>query len=252
MAEPLLRLENISKTYGSTYKNQVLFNINLDINPGTFLSFIGPSGSGKSTLLNIIGTLDKPTSGEFFFNNQLVNTLSENQLADFRNHTLGFIFQFHYLFPEFTALENVLMPYRIAHKGKPGKIIIDHARELLYRVGIEEKTNTKIINLSGGQQQRVAIARSLINGPKLILADEPTGSLDTETALQILELLKEINREMDTTFIVVTHDRSIAAGSHRVVELVDGSISREFSTDNVRQGESLKDLEKYSCRDCTF
>ncbi len=248
MAENVLKMLNINKIYGTTIKNQVLFDISLDISSGTFLSLIGPSGSGKSTLLNILGTLDKPSSGELFIDGRFINALTENQLADFRNKTLGFIFQFHYLFPDFTALENVLMPYIISHTGKPDSKIIEHARELLEKVGIEDKTNDKIINLSGGQQQRVAIARSLINNPKLILADEPTGSLDTETANQILELLKEINKEMGTTFVIVTHDPSIATRSDRIIELVDGKVSRDFLNNENGQGRANGGLDKYSCR----
>ncbi len=224
MAE-ILTLKNINKTYGLNTKNptQVLFDLSLGIEEKSFNAIIGQSGSGKSTLLNIIGTLDKPTSGEVLFNGKKLNEYTKDELADFRNQSIGFIFQFHYLLPEFTALENVLMPYRISKK-EVTKEILDRAHELLEIVGLKEFENNLANNLSGGQQQRVAIARSLINHPQIILADEPTGNLDSDTTENIYQLLREINRTLETTFIIITHDRHIAEKTDRIIEVKDGKI----------------------------
>ena len=221
----ILTLNNINKIYGENTKNptQVLFDLNLNIEEKSFNAIIGQSGSGKSTLLNIIGTLDKPSSGEVVFNGVPLNDYSKDQLADFRNQTIGFIFQFHYLLPEFTALENVLMPYRIS-KQEVTQEILDRANELLQIVGLEKYKNNLATNLSGGQQQRVAIARSLINNPKIVLADEPTGNLDSDTTESVYKLLREINQKYETTFIIITHDRHIAEKTDRIIEIKDGRI----------------------------
>jgi lipoprotein-releasing system ATP-binding protein len=221
----ILTLNKICKTYGENTKNptKVLFDIDLEFEESSFNSIIGQSGSGKSTLLNIVGSLDRPTSGEILFKGESLNTLSKNELAEYRNRTLGFIFQFHYLLPEFTALENVLMPYRISKKPITDEVT-ERANELLDIVGLEKFKHKLATNLSGGQQQRVAIARSLINNPSIVLADEPTGNLDSDSTENVYELLREINAKFKTTFIIITHDRNIAEKTDRVIEIKDGRI----------------------------
>ena len=218
-----MELKNITKTYGTKIKTQVLFGIDLEFKKGSFNSIIGQSGSGKSTLLNILGTLDRPTEGEIIIDSVNTNRMSEKELSTLRNRAMGFIFQFHYLLPEFTALENVLMPYRITKKPVTDEVI-QKAQDLLKLVGLEKYQNNLAPNLSGGQQQRVAIARSLMNDPKILLADEPTGNLDSDTTEQIYELLRTINRELGTTFIIITHDRHIAEKADRIIEIKDGRI----------------------------
>ncbi|MCM0647190.1 ABC transporter ATP-binding protein [Clostridium swellfunianum] len=223
----IISLKNINKTYGTLIKTQVLRNVNLSFEEGTFNSIIGASGSGKSTLLNIMGTLDKPTDGEIFIAGKRTDTMKKNQLADLRNQTIGFIFQFHYLLPEFTALENVLMPNRI-YSPRPSKETIDRANELLDLVGLAKVKNNLATNMSGGQQQRTAIARALMNNPKIILADEPTGNLDSESTENIYNLMRDINKRFNTTFVVITHDRRIAEKADRIVEIKDGRISMDI------------------------
>lgn len=220
----VIELRNIEKVYGTLIKTPALLNLNLSFEEASFNSIIGQSGSGKSTLLNIIGTLDTPTSGEVVIDGKNTKGMNKNQLAALRNETIGFIFQFHHLLPEFTALENVLMPYRIM-KGKPSKEIYERANKLLDLVGLSKVKNNLATMMSGGQQQRTAIARALINNPKIILADEPTGNLDSESTENIYNLLREINEKYKTTFIVVTHDRKIAEKTDRIVEMKDGKIS---------------------------
>lgn len=219
----IIDLKNINKIYGTLVKTQVLYDVNLSFEEGTFNSIIGASGSGKSTLLNILGTLDKPTSGQVLIDGQITDTMKKNALADLRNQTIGFIFQFHYLLPEFTALENVLMPYNIKN-SKPSKESIARAEELLDLVGLSKVKNNLATNMSGGQQQRTAIARALMNNPKIILADEPTGNLDSDSTETIYNLMRDINKKFNTTFIVITHDRKIAEKADRIVEIKDGRI----------------------------
>lgn len=223
----ILELKDINKIYGKDVQTQVLYDINLSFGDGTFNSVIGQSGSGKSTLLNIMGTLDQPTSGEVTIAGTKVNTMKGNPLADLRNRTIGFVFQFHYLLPEFTALENVLMPFRIQN-GKVTKEVKERAEELMKLVGLEKVKNNPANRMSGGQQQRTAIARSLINNPKIILADEPTGNLDSESTENIYELLRKINEERKTTFIIITHDRRIAEKADRIIEIKDGRINLDL------------------------
>jgi lipoprotein-releasing system ATP-binding protein len=224
----IISLNNINKIYGTVIKTQVLHDVNLSFEEGTFNSIIGSSGSGKSTLLNIMGTLDKPTNGEVFINGKRTDTMKKNELAELRNQTIGFIFQFHYLLPEFTALENVLMPYEIK-AGKPSKEILERAHELLELVGLTKVKNNLATNMSGGQQQRTAIARALMNNPKIILADEPTGNLDSESTENIYNLMRDINKKFKTTFIVITHDRRIAEKADRIIEIKDGRVSMEIA-----------------------
>ncbi|EOR24499.1 ABC transporter [Clostridium sartagoforme AAU1] len=219
----IINLNNINKTYGDVIKTKVLNNINLSIEEGSFNSIIGSSGSGKSTLLNIMATLDKPTTGDVFINGEKTSIMNKNELAELRNETLGFIFQFHHLLPEFTALENVLLPYNIKH-SKPSKEIIKKAEELLCLVGLDKVKNNIATKMSGGQQQRTAIARALMNNPKIILADEPTGNLDSESTENIYNLMRDINKMFNTTFVVITHDRKIAEKADRIIEIKDGKI----------------------------
>ena len=219
----IIELKNISKVYGTTIKTEVLHGINLSFEEHSFNSIIGASGSGKSTILNIMGTLDRPTTGEVYINGKRTDNMGKNELAELRNKTIGFIFQFHYLLPEFTVLENVLMPYNIGH-GKPTKKIISRAEELLNLVGLTEVKGNMANNISGGQQQRTAIARALINNPKIVLADEPTGNLDSKSTENVYELLRDINEEFKTTFIIITHDDRIAEKTSRIVEIEDGTI----------------------------
>jgi len=219
-----IKISKVDKIYGTSIKTQVLFDINLSFEEESFNSIIGQSGSGKSTLLNIIGTLDKPTNGEVFINGDSTSKMSKNQLAELRGEQLGFIFQFHYLLPEFTAIENVLMPIR-ANKKPVTKEIIDRANELMDLVGLTDVKDNLANNMSGGQQQRVAIARALMNQPKIILADEPTGNLDSDTTETVYELLREINIKYKTTFIIITHDRRIAEKADRIIEIKDGKVN---------------------------
>ena len=223
--DDIIILEKINKFYGDEVVFQVLFDI-LYIKRGKFTTIVGPSGSGKSTLLNIIGLLESPTSGKVFLDGQDVSSLNKDELAACRNEKIGFIFQFHYLLPEFTAIENILIPYWIG-KGRPPGEIVDRALHLMDRIGIKKFSGKYPNQLSGGQQQRVAIARALINKPKIIFADEPTGNLDSKTSNLVMELLKEIVDEQKTSLVMVTHDPNIAAGADRVVEIVDGRINSD-------------------------
>lgn len=223
----IIELKNIDKIYGTSIKTQVLYDINLSFREKSFNSIIGQSGSGKSTLLNIMGTLDKPTNGEVYIEGKRIDKMKKNELALLRNETIGFIFQFHYLLPEFTAIENVLMPYLIKNT-KPTKEIYNRANELLDMVGLNEVKNNLATNMSGGQQQRTAIARALINNPKIILADEPTGNLDSDSTENIYRLLRDINIKFGTTFIIITHDRRIAEKADRIVEIKDGKVNMDI------------------------
>ena len=227
MRKNIIELNNIDKIYGNTVKTQVLFDLNLDIKEGSFNSIIGQSGSGKSTLLNIVGTLDKPTNGEVYIGGTRTDQMKKNDLAALRNETMGFIFQFHYLLPEYTALENVLMPKRIMEKNL-SKETIDRANELMSLVGLEKVKNNLSTNMSGGPQQRTAIARALMNNPKIILADEPTGNLDSDTTENIYNLLRDIDEKFQTTFVIVTHDRRIAEKTDRIIEVKDGRIALDI------------------------
>jgi lipoprotein-releasing system ATP-binding protein len=219
----IIELKNINKIYGTSVKTQVLHDVNLSVETGSFNAIIGQSGSGKSTLLNILGTLDQPTSGEILINGIPTSKMKAPQLAALRNQTLGFIFQFHYLLPEFTALENVLMPVRI--KGeKITPEVLKKAHDLMELVGLSKVKNNLATQMSGGQQQRTAIARSLMNDPKIILADEPTGNLDSDTTEQVYELMCKINKTFNTTFLIITHDRKVAEKTDRIIEIKDGRI----------------------------
>lgn len=219
----IIELKKVNKIYGKDIQTQVLFDVNLSVEQGAFSSIIGASGSGKSTLLNLIGTLDKATSGEVFIDGKNTMNLNAKQLAILRNSTIGFIFQFHYLLNEFTAFENVLMPYKMQH-GRPSKAIIERAQELLDLVGISNVKNNYANKMSGGQQQRTAIARALINQPKLVLADEPTGNLDSHSSEGVFEIFRNINKVFQTTFLIVTHDQRIAQATNKQILVQDGRI----------------------------
>jgi lipoprotein-releasing system ATP-binding protein len=223
-AAPLLRVEHVDKVYGGPVPTQVLFDINLTVYPGEFVAIIGPSGSGKSTLLNLLGALDRPTRGRVLLDGRDISTLDDDELAALRNRTLGFIFQFHYLLLDFTALENAVMPRWIAHKVVQPEDR-EAAREVLARVGLAQRGSRRARDLSGGEQQRVAIARALAHRPRLVLADEPTGNLDTATGDQVFELMREFNRDWGTTFLVITHDPRIAERMDRILRIVDGRLS---------------------------
>jgi lipoprotein-releasing system ATP-binding protein len=219
----VIELNHVDKIYSNGVDLQVLFDVNLNFETGSFNSIVGQSGSGKTTLLNIIGTLDRPTRGEVIIDGNRVNTMTKNQVAELRNRVIGFVFQFHFLLPEFTALENVLMPYRIQQPRIPSDII-KRAEDLFELVGISRVINNPATRMSGGQQQRTAIIRALINNPSVILADEPSGNLDTENTEAIYKIFRDINKEYGTTFIIVTHDRRIAEQTDRIVEIRDGRI----------------------------
>jgi lipoprotein-releasing system ATP-binding protein len=228
MSTLLVALEGLRKTYNAGLPNEqeVLHGIDLTLQPGEFTALIGPSGSGKSTLLNILGLLEYASSGEYRLNGGDVTALDDDARTRARHSTLGFIFQFHHLLPAFTALENVMLPAMIGGEGV-GKVTRDRAAYLLDAVGLKAAYHKKPGALSGGMQQRVAIARALVRSPRLVLADEPTGNLDTHSSDSIFELMRQFNREQGTAFLVVTHDPRLAARCDRIVELVDGRIDSD-------------------------
>jgi len=225
VAEEILRLERASKAYGlgTPLEVEVLHDINLAMQRGEFLALIGPSGSGKSTLLNIIGLLDRPTTGRLFLKGRDTGALGDAELTRLRGHSIGFVFQYHYLISAFTALENVMMPM-LVDRGFPSPEIKRRAETLMDQVGLSAVADNLAMNMSGGQQQRVAIARSLAMRPDLVLADEPTGNLDTKSADSAFELMQEVNRQDGTTFLIVTHNLDMARRCDRIVEVVDGRI----------------------------
>lgn len=246
MDKPFIQLLDIRKVYGTTIKTEVLHGITFGVDKGEFMSIIGTSGSGKSTLLNIMGTLDYPSTGSYYFDGVELAKMKPQQLAEFRNQKLGFIFQFHHLLPEFTAIENVLMPYWI-RGGTATKAMQKKAEAVLEMVNMSNQKNNKSLDLSGGQQQRVAIARALMNEPALVLADEPTGNLDSDATEQVYQLMKSINQELGTTFIIVTHDRHLAAKTSRMIEMQDGNIVRNLSISKKNSMEIWKDIRPCTC-----
>ncbi len=223
---PLLKVERLQKHFiHEGQQLQVLRGIDLEVQPGEMLAVIGPSGAGKSTLLHLMGTLDLPTHGRILYQGQDVTRLSSAKLAEFRNQTIGFVFQFHHLLPEFTALENVMMPGLIG--GLPRGSLKTRATRLLDEVGLSHRLRHRPGELSGGEQQRVALARALTMQPKVIFADEPTGNLDSATSKAVHDLLFELNRLHQTTFLVVTHNRELAARMPRMVRMRDGLIEED-------------------------
>ena len=222
--ETLIRIVDLHKSYyDGESELPVLQGINLEIYMSELLAVVGASGVGKSTLLHIIGTLDRPTVGNVLYEEQDVFTLSDTELARFRNKEIGFVFQFHHLLPEFTALENVAMGALITSSNN--KTVYEEAASLLDYVGLSERLSHYPSQLSGGERQRVAIARSLINQPKVVLADEPTGNLDRRSSEAVLELLWDLNAKSGQTFVIVTHNQELAQQVDRVIQLVDGKIS---------------------------
>jgi lipoprotein-releasing system ATP-binding protein len=237
--EPLLVVSDLKKDYlQGDVVTSVLKGISFEIYAGEFVAMLGPSGSGKSTLLSILGTLLRPSSGRFTMLGQELTRADEMALAQFRNRNIGFVFQYHHLLPDFSALENVMFPAVAA--GLMEEEEAEHrASMLLKRVGLGHRLSFKATSLSGGQKQRVAVARALMNNPALVLADEPTGNLDRESAHQVMELLKEINAESDTTFLISTHDPEIAKRCQRRITVVDGRIASNETKTPPPNGKEL-------------
>ncbi len=231
MSKEIIRLEKISKHYhvGSEIV-KALQEVNLSINKNEFVAMMGPSGSGKSTLMNMLGCLDTPTSGHYHLNGMDVSKMSDNELAEVRNKEIGFVFQTFNLLPRSTALENVMLPLIYAGISKHERI--RRAEEALASVQLADRINHKPNELSGGQRQRVAVARALVNKPSLILADEPTGNLDSKTSVEIISLLEEIHR-MGNTIVLVTHEEDIAEHAHRIVRLRDGKIEEDKPNEKI-------------------
>jgi lipoprotein-releasing system ATP-binding protein len=224
MADPAaLIVEDLVKEYGDAVKTRALDGVSVRLERGELVALIGPSGSGKSTLLNIIGLLDRPTSGRVILDGVDTSRLDDDGLTRARASLLGFVFQFHHLLPAFTAVENVMLP-AWGHRGVPGRQLRRDAEEMLATIGLADRLHHRAKDLSGGQQQRVAIARALVHRPRVILADEPTGNLDTASSDEVFALMRRFNRELHTTIMVVTHDPRIAAGCGRSIELVDGRV----------------------------
>ena len=218
----LLEVRDLVKTYGSgETATPVLKGLDLSLQTGELAALLGPSGSGKSTLLTILGTLMQPSSGRHTMLGEDLTVAGDRALTEFRNRHIGFVFQFHHLLPDFTALENVIFPAAV-RAGRETAAARERGSELLARVGLENRTNFLATKLSGGQKQRVAIARALMNQPELVLADEPTGNLDRESAQQVMDLIGEINRNEQTTFLISTHDEKIAASCRRQIRVEDG------------------------------
>ncbi len=232
--ENLIRIDNLRKSfYDGDSELQVLKGVNLDVRKAEILAIMGASGVGKSTLLHLLGTLDRPTAGNIYYEEQDITAFSERDLTRFRNEAIGFVFQFHQLLPEFTALENVAMGGLIRNaKGfvavngssLPHSEVNETAEHLLDSVGLSERLEHYPSQLSGGERQRVAIARALINQPTVVLADEPTGNIDDKTSESVLDVLQDINERLNQTFVIVTHDSRLSARAHRMVQLVDGRI----------------------------
>ena len=223
MADPVVELRGVVKEYGDVIRTRVLHGLDLRLEAGEFTALIGPSGSGKSTLLNLVGLLDRPTAGRLFIAGKDVEALDDDGLARHRGRSIGFVFQFHHLLPEFSAVENVMIPM-MALRGRTDPDMRECAGALLAQVGLGRLLDRRVTLLSGGQQQRVAIARALAMAPRLVLADEPTGNLDTASADEIFTLLRQSNQRAGTTFLIVTHDPRLADRCDRIVELVDGRI----------------------------
>ena len=226
MSETVVKIENVVRTYTmGDNEVQALKGVSFEIQQGEFLAIMGPSGSGKSTCMNMIGCLDRPTSGTVEINGKLTSEMSEKELAVLRNKTIGFVFQQYHLIPGMTVLENVMLPLKYQ------KMDVGTRKELavksLKSVGLEERIHHRPHELSGGQKQRVAIARAMVTSPKILLADEPTGALDSVTGKQVMELFRQINKEQGTTIIIVTHDPGIGASMNRCIRILDGLIQQE-------------------------
>ncbi len=224
MADTVIEAVDLTKTYRmGEVEVHALSGVSIQIQCGEMISIMGPSGSGKSTLMNILGCLDRPTSGEYILDGERVSKMNDDQLASIRNRKVGFVFQSFNLLARQTALANVELPMRYAGITRERR---DRARQALASVGLADRVNHRPMELSGGQQQRVAIARALVNDPAIIMADEPTGNLDSKSGKEIMELLKKLNRERGTTVIIVTHDPNIAANTSRIIRLLDGEVEQ--------------------------
>lgn len=233
MAESIIRFEHVckklvSKSIDGEIENTILPDLSFDIKRGEFTSITGPSGSGKTTLLYLMGGLDKPSSGNVFLEDWEISMMSEDELAVIRNEKLGFVYQFHFLLAEFTALENVMMPMLARGKYNQNKAR-RRAEELLAEMDMSDKLQSKPNQLSGGQQQRVAIARALANDPLLLLADEPTGNLDSRNSAMIYDLFSKLNSERGQTIVIVTHDEHFASKTHRILHILDGRIDKDVA-----------------------
>ena len=227
MSEPVIRMENIVKTYylGKPNELEILHGINLTVNKGEFVSIVGESGSGKSTLMNIIGVLDRQTQGDYYLEGQDVNGMSDEVRSAIRNRRIGFVFQNFNLLPRANALKNVMVPLLYGEEhSKNGK---EHAMEMLKMVGMEDRADHRPNELSGGQKQRVAIARAMINDPAIILADEPTGALDSKTGHMVMDLFHKLHEEQGKTIVLITHSQELAQETERIVTLLDGQIVAE-------------------------
>ena len=235
----MISLRNIHKSFGNL---EVLKGIDLDIQKGEMVSIVGPSGAGKTTLLQIMGTLDRPNEGTLTIANTDVTRLSSSALSHFRNTHIGFIFQFHQLLPEFTALENVMMPALIAGTSK--RAARERATQLLAYMGLEDRAEHKPAALSGGEKQRVAAARALMNEPDIIFADEPTGSLDSKNRAELQELFFQLRRDLGQTFVIVTHDETFAQQCDRCIHMVDGRISDEATTEMQQTSEASLEADE--------
>ena len=225
----MIEIRNIEKSYDSL---QVLKGINLDIVSGEVVSIVGPSGAGKTTLLQIIGSLDRPNSGHVKYDNTSIFSLKDAQLARFRNENIGFVFQFHQLLPEFSLIENVAMPALIG--GANRSEAFDRARKLIEYLGLKDRESHRPSQLSGGERQRAAVARALINKPKVVLADEPSGSLDSKNRQELHKLFFDLRRDMNQTFVIVTHDESLAADCDRIIKMRDGQIVDIIKNSNTK------------------
>ncbi|MDA8220925.1 ABC transporter ATP-binding protein [Desulfosporosinus sp.] len=215
----VIELKDVNKVYGTRVKSQILYDINLEIEENSINSVVGASGSGKTTLLNIMGTLDRPTSGEVIIDGSNAKNMAQHKLAKLRNQAIGFIFQFHFLLQEFNVFDNVLMPSKIQRNNRSE--VKERANRLLDMLGLYKYRQYNVLDLSGGQQQRVTIARSLINNPKIVLADEPTGNLDLHSSEDVYNIFKQVNKEYGVAFVIVTHDKQLAG---RVIKIQDGEI----------------------------